>query len=86
MRLIFLFIDYSLSVGLYGIPRKITTPLAPPPVREEVMSAGKFGRYKTEVEEMIERRGRLALRNTVESEKHLEICGGLREGIGMKTY
>ena len=35
------------------------------------MSAGKFGKYKAEVEEMIERRERLALRNKVESEQHL---------------
>ena len=54
--------------------------------QEEVMSAGKFGKYKAEVEETIERRERLALRNKVESEKHLEIYGRLREGIGMKTY
>ena len=50
------------------------------------MSAGKFGKYKAEVEERIGRRERLALRNKVESEKHLEIYGRLREGIGMKTY
>ena len=28
----------------------------------------------------------LALRNKVEEEEHLEIDGGLREEIGMKTY
>ena len=50
------------------------------------MPAGKFGKDKAEVEERIERRERLALRNKVESEKHVEIYGGLREGIGMKTY
>ena len=54
--------------------------------QEEVMSAGTFGRYKAEVEGMIEIRERLALRNKVESEKHLEIHGGLREGTGTKTY
>ena len=48
--------------------------------QEEVMSAGKFLKYKAEVEEMIERRERLAPRNKVESEKHLEMYGGLREG------
>ena len=37
--------------------------------QEDVMSAGKFGRYKAEVEEMIERRETLALRNKVESKK-----------------
>ena len=49
--------------------------------QEEVMSAGEFWRYKAEGEEIIERRERLALRNKVESGKHLEIYGGLREGI-----
>ena len=50
------------------------------------MSAEKFGRYKAEVEENMERRERLALRNKVGSKKHLGICGRLSEGIGMKTY
>ena len=50
--------------------------------QEEMVSAGKFGRHETEVEERIERRARLTLRNTVKSEKHL----GLSKGIGMKTY
>ena len=56
--------------------------------QEEVMSAGNFGKYKAEVEEGVVRRARLALRNEVESEKHLllEIYGGLREGMGMKKY
>ena len=55
--------------------------------QEDVMSAGKFGRYKAEVEEMIERRETLALRNKVESKKkHLEIYGGQREGIIIKAY
>ena len=53
--------------------------------QEDVMSAGKFGRYKLEVEEMTERRERSALRNKVSSEKHLQIYGGLSEGRGMKT-
>ena len=35
------------------------------------MSAETFGRYTTDVEENIERRERLALRNKVKSEKHL---------------
>ena len=49
--------------------------------------AGKFGEYKAEVEERMERKERLALRNKVESEKkHLKIHGGLREGMGMETY
>ena len=51
-----------------------------------VLSLEKFGGYKTEVKERIEERERLALRNKVNEEKHLEIHGGLREDIGMKTY
>ena len=46
----------------------------------------KFGGYKTEVKEIIEVRKRLALRNKVKEEKHLDIHGELREDIGMKTY
>ena len=42
---------------------------------EEVMSAGKFGRCKAKVEEMIGRRERLAQRNKVESEKHSDTMG-----------
>ena len=49
------------------------------------MSAGKFGKYKAEVEGRIKRRERLALRNKGGSENHLDLYGGLREGIGMKT-
>ena len=45
------------------------------------MFAGKCGGYNAEKdEERMERREMLALRNKVESEKHLEIYGGLREG------
>ena len=51
-----------------------------------VLSIEKFGGYKTEVKQRIEERERLALRNNVKGEKHLEIYGGLREDIGMKTY
>ena len=54
--------------------------------QEEVMSAWKFGRYKAELEERIETRERLALRNKVESGKKMEIYRGLREVIGMETY
>ena len=48
--------------------------------QEERMSSGKFGRYKTEVEERIERSERLrtvALRNKVKSEKHMENIRGV---------
>ena len=38
------------------------------------------------MQERIEERERQALRNQVNEEKHLEICGGLREVIGMKAY
>ena len=44
--------------------------------QEEVLSIEKFGGYKTEVEEIIEEKERLALRNMVEEEKRLEIYGG----------
>ena len=42
--------------------------------------------WEAKVEERTERRERLALRNKVESEKHLELYGGLREEIPMKTH
>ena len=51
--------------------------------QKEVMPGGKFGKYKAKVEESVERRERLALRNTVESGKDVDIHGGLGEGIGM---
>ena len=41
------------------------------------MSAEKFGRYRAEAEERVEGRKRLAPRNKVKSEKHLETYGGL---------
>ena len=50
------------------------------------MSIEKFGGYKTKVKERVQQRERLALRNKVKEEKHLEIYGGLRKDIGMKTY
>ena len=54
--------------------------------QEDVMSIDEFSRHKTEVEGMVERRERLALRNKVESEKHLKAYGGIGEGIGRKTH
>ena len=51
-----------------------------------MMSAEKFGRYKAGVDENIERRARLALRNKAKSGKRLKKYGGLSEGIGLKTY
>ena len=49
-----------------------------------MMSAEKFGRHTTEVQERVEKGEMLvALRNKVESEKHLEICRGLSEGTGL---
>ena len=54
--------------------------------QDEVLSIEKFGGYKTEAKEIIEKRERLALRNKVKEKKHLKIYGGLREGIGVKTY
>ena len=44
--------------------------------QEEVLSTEKFGGYKTQVKERIEKRERLALRNKVKEEKSLEIYGG----------
>ena len=54
--------------------------------QEEILSIERFAGYKTEVTENIEIRARLALRNKVKEEEHLEIYGGLREDIEMKTY
>ena len=54
--------------------------------RGTVLSVEKFGGCKTGVKERIEERQRLALRNKVKEEKNLEIYGGLREDIEMKTY
>ena len=45
----------------------------------------EFWRVQEE-KERIEEREMLGLRNKVKEEKHLEIYGGLREDIGMKTY
>ena len=48
--------------------------------QEDMMSAENLGRYKTEVEERIERSERLALRNKEESEKHsVNIWGNKRK-------
>ena len=54
--------------------------------QKEMLAIEKFSGYKTEVKERLERRERLALRKKVEGEEHLEIYGGLKEGIGMKRY
>ena len=51
-----------------------------------MLSIEKFAGYKTEVKEKIEIREKLALRNKVKEEELLEIYGGLREEIKMKTY
>ena len=53
--------------------------------QEEVLPTEKFGGYKTEGNKTIEERGRQALRNRVKEERLVEIYGGLREDIGMKT-
>ena len=54
--------------------------------QEEVVSAEIFGGYKTAVKERIEERERQTLRNTAKEKEHLDIHGGLREDIRMKTY
>ena len=46
----------------------------------------KFGAYKREVKDRTNRRERLALRNKVKEEEHLEIDCGLREEIGMESH
>ena len=43
-------------------------------------------KYKTKESDMIELREKKALRQKIDEEEHLKIYGGLREGIGMKTY
>ena len=43
--------------------------------QEDVLSLETFGGCKADVNERIERRKRLALRNRVEGEEHFEICG-----------
>ena len=51
------------------------------------MSRDKFGGYKTEVKERVEKMERIALRNKAKDEGHLDIHRGLREEmIGMKTW
>ena len=53
--------------------------------QRDMMSDEKFGRYKTEAEGILEMRERLAPRNNVNLEKHLELYAGLNERIRMKT-
>ena len=76
---------FCVGRGMFSLP--------PPPPLEGfrrrplgVLSIDKFGGYKTGVKERIEERLILARRNKVKEEEHLEIYGGLREDIGMKTY
>ena len=54
--------------------------------QQEILSIDKFAGYKAEVKERIEIRERLALRNKVKEEQHIEMYGGLREEIAMKPY
>ena len=54
--------------------------------KDEVLSIGESAGYKTKVRDMITTREKGALRRKVDKEEHLQIYGGLREGIGMKTY
>ena len=54
--------------------------------QEEILCIEKFDGCKTEAKEIIEERERLGLRHNVKKEKHLEVYGGLREDIGIKTY
>ena len=52
----------------------------------DILSIEKFGVYKTDVREMIKGWERLPLRNQMKKEEYLEIYGGLREEMRMKTY
>ena len=54
--------------------------------QEEILSIQKFAGYKTEAKQNVVIRERLALRHKVKEDEHLEIYGGLRGEIGMKTY
>ena len=53
---------------------------------EDVLSIGASAEYKTTVCDMMEVREKGALKRKIDEEEHLKIYGGLREGIGMKTY
>ena len=53
---------------------------------DEVLFMGESAGYKTKVRDMIEMRGKGALRRKVDEEEHLKIYRRLREGMGMKTY
>ena len=46
-----------------------------------LLSMERFGGYKTQAKARVEEKERLALRNRVKEEKHLDIYGGLREDI-----
>ena len=52
---------------------------------KKILPAEKFGGYKTEVKEVVEIGESLALRNKVKEEEHLEIYGGLRVEMRIKT-
>ena len=53
--------------------------------QEDILSAEKFGRCKTEAEEMIESREGLALRNKVKSGKHLVDKRGVKQRDGNES-
>ena len=55
-------------------------------MKKEIMSIEDGEEYKTKVSDMMEIRDKKALRQKVDEEEDLMIYGGLREGIGMKTY
>ena len=54
--------------------------------KRDIMSIEDGGEYKTKLSDMIEIREKKALKQKIDEEEHLKIYGGLREGIGMKTY
>ena len=79
--------SYNLVVSLTELFKNIASKSTGPSSRERRPSRlHPFERYKGEVEERIERRGRLALSSKVKSEKNSEMYGGSSKGIGMKLY
>lgn len=54
--------------------------------QEETLPINKFGRSNTNLKERIKTRKKPALRKKVKTEKHLDIYGEVREGMGNNTF
>ena len=54
--------------------------------KNDLMSIEDVGEYKKKIDEMIALREMKSLKQKVDEEDHLKIYGGLKEGLGMKTY